>query len=698
MTLRNKFIASVLLSILSQLGIACSEAPDMNFIEEDEETAAIEQGLSLASSAVSYQKSGGGLAELGPDYTGTTSGTMMAGTSSSVAEMAGGYYRDAYQGKDGNLWINGPGGPVNQKFGMDSKSSPSITGLANGGYQVAFQANTHSLWVTGDGGTGDQRLGMMPGTNPSIAARPDNGWMVAFQANTGVLWWTGTAGTTNSGLKMAPNTSPSVAVQPNGSWRIAFQGADSYLYLHDSTTGTTNTWLGMKANTSPSITVVPGGGYEVAFQANTGSLWVSGSLGTGDLGLGMMAGTSPSITALLGGGYQIAFQANTGKLWVTGTQATGDTGNAMAPNTSPSICPVYAPGLSLSKFANKISGTNVSPVSGARDLLFVCMDKGSGDPMPSYSDMQALGSKVQAYFQENSGARLTFKSVSFRGCGGTSGTYKSVKVDRPVPEQWTEALNFAVASGFNFRSYDKNNDGRISGSELAIAVVRQTGPGADYGTAQVATFQQSGNVKADIADIYLTPGVAPIKYGLLSHELLHVTANTIDLYNDIPSGQQPYRPGVYSIMDNHTSGTHLDPIHKLKLGWSTPGLRSLLTQEFTLGPVETTGNFTILADNHGAREYFIVENRSTTASAFDANLPQGGVLVWRVVEDTNLANLYSPTKRIERWGWQLLTATPLQPISAGGTAFALPWLENASGYTLSVVSNTGGIARVQITK
>ena len=700
MRLRNRIVSSVIPLAVGPLAVACSGVSDPTL---EEEVARADEALSPATSAVAFQGKNGSLSESGPDYTGSTSGVMMAGTSPSIAELDGGYYMDAFQGKDGYLWVNGPNGPVNQWLGMDNRSSPSIAGLTGGGYQVAFQANTHNLWVTGTAGTGDQWLGMMPGTSPSITAVPGGGWEAAFQANTGNLWITGTLGTGDTGLKMAPNTSPSIAATPDGNWQVAFQGTNNDLWVY-GTSGTGDQWLGMMPGTSPSISPVLTGGFEMAFQANTGNLWITGTLGTDDVGLGMMAGTSPSITALPGGGWEVAFQANTGHYWLAGTQVTGDTNGLMAPGTSPSICPVYAPGLSISNFAKPISGTSVVPVSGTRDLLIVCMDKGTTDPMPSLSDIQTLGGQVQAYFRENSGGRLTFNNLLYQGCGGSTGTFKSTKVDRPVPEQWTEALNLAVANGFNFRQYDRNGDSRISGSELAVAVIRQTEPGGDYGTEQVATFEQPGgpyynpvNMKADVADIYLTPGVAPIKYGLVSHELLHDCANTIDLYNDIPAGQ-PWRSDVYSIMDNHRSGTHLDPIHKLKLGWSAPALRSLLSQEFVLGPVETTGNIAIIADSHGSRESFVIENRSMAASAFDANLPQDGVLVWRVVEDTNLAAKYSPTKNIERWGWQLLTPRPLQPLSTGGTAFELPWLEGTTGYKLGVISNVGGIARIRLSE
>lgn len=383
----------------------------------------------------------------------------------------------------------------------------------------------------------------------------------------------------------------------------------------------------------------------------------------------------------------IALPLLAGCMAETSSDATGD-------NPSDQIGSV-ASTLSVSDFTKPIPGAEgLVPASGTRDLLIVCMDKLTQDPMPSLSDIQTMAGQVQAYFKENSVGRLTISNVMYRGCGGNTGSYKSSSVDPPVPQQWTEALNQAAASGFRFRTYDHNGDGNITGDELGIAVVRQTPKDWDYGTLRNASFQVAGvNMTANIADIYLSPGVGPLKYGIVSHELLHDYANTVALY-----GSLPWRPGTLSIMDNHTTGNHLDAIHKLKLGWTKPTVRTLGAQDFSLGVVESAGEVTILADQHGSREYFVIEARSKYVGQFDNNLAQGGVLVWRAVEDTNLAATYSPNGQIERWGWQLLTPAPIQPASLGGTSFELPWLEGTTGYQLSVLSQSGGTAKISIKK
>ena len=283
--------------------------------------------------AVAFQANTGILWVVGPAGPGATGLGMAAGTSPSIARLAGGGFQAAFQANTGHLWVTGSAGTGDTGLGMAAGTSPSITALSGGGYQVAFQANTTHLWVTGSAGTGDTGLGMAANTSPSITALGGS-YQVAFQANTTHLWVTGAAGTADTGLGMAANTSPSISQLVTGGYQVAFQANTAHLWVTGSA-GTADTGLGMAANTSPSITGLATGGYQAAFQANTTHLWVTGSAGTADTGLGMRGGTSPSIRARAGGSYNLVFQANTGNLWTAGATGTGDLGLGMASGTSP---------------------------------------------------------------------------------------------------------------------------------------------------------------------------------------------------------------------------------------------------------------------------------------------------------------------------------------------------------------------------
>ena len=99
--------------------------------------------------------------------------------------------------------------------------------------------------------------------------------------------------------------------------------------------------LGMAPNaTSPSIAPVPGGGYEMAFRANTGYLWVTGTLGQSPTPYGIAANTSPSIAVFNDGTYEVAFTANqTNHLWFYGSNVKQDTNGAMKPGSSRALAP-----------------------------------------------------------------------------------------------------------------------------------------------------------------------------------------------------------------------------------------------------------------------------------------------------------------------------------------------------------------------
>jgi N-acetylmuramoyl-L-alanine amidase len=120
----------------------------------------------------------------------------------------------AFEANTGALWTVGSALNENWALGMKAGTSPSIAALAGGGFEVAFEANTGALWTVGSALNENWALGMKPGTSPTIAAFASGGFEVAFQANTGALWTIGVAsGASNTdwSLGMMPGTSPTTA-------------------------------------------------------------------------------------------------------------------------------------------------------------------------------------------------------------------------------------------------------------------------------------------------------------------------------------------------------------------------------------------------------------------------------------------------------------------------------------------------------
>ncbi|HEX5402368.1 MAG TPA: G1 family glutamic endopeptidase [Pseudonocardiaceae bacterium] len=267
---------------------------------------------------------------------------MMAGTSPSVAPIAGGM-ETAYQGTNGFLIVTGPSGTKNTFLGMMAGTSPSITALTGGGFMVAFQANTGSLWTytSSSGAANNLALGMNPDSSPSITQLASGSSEIAFEANTSALWVYAGSTTAARSLKlgMASGTSPSLTALPTSGFMIAFQANTGILWTFTTSAGGSNRGLGMATGTSPSIST-SGGGWGVAFQANTGMLWTvtSAAVAGRNLSRTMAAGTSPAIVGVAGG-YETAYQADTGAFLVTGAAGDVDPQQPALPGTSPDIAP-----------------------------------------------------------------------------------------------------------------------------------------------------------------------------------------------------------------------------------------------------------------------------------------------------------------------------------------------------------------------
>jgi len=105
----------------------------------------------------------------------------------------------------------------------------------------------------------------------------------------------------------------------------------------------------------------------------------------------------------------------------------------------------------------------------------------------------------------------------------------------------------------------------------------------------------------------------------------------------------PYAAGVYSLMDATYGDNHIDPFHKIRLGWIQPAI-VWENQCIPIDAVETSHVAFILHDpKHGVGEYFIIENRYPNLE-YDSNLPDKGLAVWHIMEDPDIyKNLIAPS-------------------------------------------------------
>lgn len=290
----------------------------------------------------------------------------------------------------------------------------------------------------------------------------------------------------------------------------------------------------------------------------------------------------------------------------------------------------------------------LKPTIGKRNLLVILWDPSRPDhPAPAKSAIEDLifgpRQSVRDYFLESSGGRFSLERAGVIGW---------VYADKDAEhywnhpssccpegftgghvEKWAEAIRKADDS-FNYRAYDADGDGVLRVEELAVLmVIPQNSP---FGTVRPVAGRECpdwaplvvDDVRIDsIAEAYIG---APPHAGVAAHELAHLLLGAGDMYFWF---FQPYAAGAYSLMDQSPSlPQHLDPFHKLRLGWLMPRIVEETGWQ-NIDDVETNGEVYTLNDPlRGNKEYFVLENR-WRGDSYDSGRPDVGLGVWHVIED-----------------------------------------------------------------
>ncbi|UCC97394.1 MAG: hypothetical protein JSW66_16305, partial [Phycisphaerales bacterium] len=236
-------------------------------------------------------------------------------------------------------------------------------------------------------------------------------------------------------------------------------------------------------------------------------------------------------------------------------------------------------------------------------------------------------------------------------------------------EKWAEAIGKADPV-FDFKAYDINHDGVLNPSELGIQIVI---PQNDtFGTNRYAAGREQpweplvvDGVRIEwISEAYIG---SPPSAGLVAHELAHLLLGAGDMYVYY---FQPYMAGPYSLMDDSPSNPpHLDPFHKLKVGWLLP---RIVTSSgwYRIRNIETSSDALILYDpDRGQKEYYIIENR-WRGNSYDQYLPDSGLAVWHIIEDPEVFDALPapPNASVQQWnapeyqGWGRRAIRMIRPI------------------------------------
>jgi M6 family metalloprotease-like protein len=296
------------------------------------------------------------------------------------------------------------------------------------------------------------------------------------------------------------------------------------------------------------------------------------------------------------------------------------------------------------------------------------------------------GRSMREWYQENSRNRFVPDTFTFLG-------WYLAPPDRQGTWYWDtqnwglmrqDAL-VAADPDFNYVQYDTNGDGVISAEELTvIMVIPQNSPAGYLRGASAPVDGTTLAFDLNIVDAYISAQAADDVWnvGTLSHEVAHAILGAEDMH----SCGYTTRPGRYSIMDDHSGSTHLDPFHKLKNGFLTPDVVEInkwSTRTVNLAAVETKGEITIIYNPvKNDKEYFILENRwqGTGSFNYDAGLPAQGIVVWHIVEDITLMNQFPPPGNCDAGShdWARKGIRRLAVLSNAGAAIELRWADGKS--------------------
>ncbi len=299
---------------------------------------------------------------------------------------------------------------------------------------------------------------------------------------------------------------------------------------------------------------------------------------------------------------------------------------------------------------------------------------------------------VRSYFNAQSGGRFTIAKGPGPGVAGWydaqfgSGLYYNhpggctYGFDNGGDLLIAEAVSLSNAH-IDYSQFDLNGDGKVDEQELAIIVVvpRKNGDGSSLARLYGATCTDDNpNFSAPMVldgvempqyvakvNTSLDEAIEAFQFTTFAHELMHVWMLADDQY--MPNLDWATEQDDMNLLaNNRTTTTHLDPWHKLMLGWVTP---VVVDQDSVLKimPVAKSNEVYILPryNNPFGEEFYILEFRKEGMGHpyFDEAISDSGIAVWHIVTDpTQIVN--SPIGVTQAF-WDTLNVDAGKPGSVG---------------------------------
>lgn len=244
---------------------------------------------------------------------------------------------------------------------------------------------------------------------------------------------------------------------------------------------------------------------------------------------------------------------------------------------------------------------------------------------------------VNGYFLENSKGRF-FWSRAGQGTIGPFPLPASVGQETNDNKRPAKVIEAAMTSGFNFAQFDANSNGKVEGNELSVLIIESYPSKAARGTDPRCIKTSGSSVEVCVTVLLL--GDRPSLFDL-AHELSHFLG-TKDLYGRW--GVDNLHFGC-TLMGGPVGGAdarqsvHLDPWHKLQLGWLEPQIRAINSFGVPTLPaanaVASDSAIILFDPQRGPNEYFLLEYRTSRQQGFhyDRDVCGNGLAIWHVVQD-----------------------------------------------------------------
>lgn len=217
------------------------------------------------------------------------------------------------------------------------------------------------------------------------------------------------------------------------------------------------------------------------------------------------------------------------------------------------------------------------------------------------------------------------------------------------PALRSRGVEAAARAGFDFARFDTNRDRCISSEELTILTVFSAPPvqqdarqgGQTDGSPRIVDVGRGLRTCSPVAGAGEAASAATF-----AHEVAH-TLGAVDVYGSDGSRNFPYSLMGATITDEDDGRwtTHLDPFHKMRLGWLRPvvlttgaaGCFQLRAAE--LSPSGAVPQAYLVYDpGRGTNEFFLLEHRLPLTPNYDGDpffsgrltLPDQGLGIWWV--------------------------------------------------------------------